>query len=213
MMLKNKNNENLAGLSSQERDLIQRFSASEQTTVSSDDILALYPYPRASANQILSRLKRKGWLNRLKGGVYTIVPISSPTSKPTIEDVWPLAIELFKPAFISGWSAAEHWDLTDQIFNTVAVVTMTAQRHAVQEIGGVRFQTRTVKKERFFGSKPVWFGSKEVQIADPSRLVIDILDSPNFGGGGRHTIDIVRKYLSTDSFNPSLLLNYAERYA
>jgi predicted transcriptional regulator of viral defense system len=69
-----------------------------------------------------------------------------------------------------------------------------------------------VPEKRFFGSKTEWFGSREVQIADPSRMVIDILDSPAFGGGGRHTVDVFRKYLGTEFFNPSLLLDYAKRY-
>jgi predicted transcriptional regulator of viral defense system len=210
--LKGNIGEELAGLSSQERELLQHFTATEQTTVGLDDILALHQYPRAAANKILSRLTRKGWLHRLKRGIYVIVPVSSPTSKPAIENAWPLAMQLFKPAFISGWSAAEHWGLTEQIFNTVALVTTTPQRSAVHKIGGVKFQTKVVPKKRFFGSKTEWFGSREVQIADPSRMVVDILDTPAFGGGGRHTVDIVRKYLGTNFFSPTLLLEYAKRY-
>lgn len=202
----------LAGLSTQERELLQHFTATEQTTVGLEDILALHQYPRASANKILSRLTRKGWLHRLKRGMYVIVPVSSPTAKPAIENAWPLAMQLFKPAFVSGWSAAEHWGLTEQIFNTLALVTTTSQRRAVHEIGGIKFQTKVVPKNRFFGFKTEWFGSREVQIADPSRMVVDILDSPAFGGGGRHTIDIVRKYLGTEFFNPGLLLDHAKRY-
>ena len=202
----------LAGLSIQERELLQHFTATEQTTVGSEDVLALLNYPRTSANQILSRLARKGWLHRLKRGVYVIVPVSSPTAKPAIENAWPLAMQLFKPAFVSGWSAAEHWGLTEQIFNTLALVTTTTQRRALHEIGGINFQTKVVPNDRFFGSKAEWFGSSEVQIADPNRMVIDILDSPTFGGGGRHTVDIVRKYFGTEFLNLDLLLDYAKRY-
>src|SRR3989338_7416132 len=144
--MKSNNNmgEELAGLSTQERELLRHFTATEQATVGLDDILALNRYPRATANKILSRLTRKGWLYRLKRGMYVIVPISSPTAKPVIENAWPLAMELFKPSFISGLSAAEHWSLTDQIFNTVALVTTTPQRRAVHEIGGVKFRTKVV---------------------------------------------------------------------
>ena len=212
MKSKDNSGEDLAGLSTQERELIQYFTATEQSTVGLNDVLALQKYPRPTANKILSRLTRKGWLHRLKRGMYVIVPVSSPTAKPAIENAWPLAMQLFKPAFVSGWSAAEHWGLTEQIFNTLALVTTTPQRRAVQEIGGVKFQTKVVPKKHFFGSKVEWFGSREVQIADPSRMIIDVLDSPAFGGGGRHTIDIVRKYWGTKYFDPPQLLNYAERY-
>jgi len=204
--------QDFAGLSAQEREIISNFSANERVTVGPDDVIAIHPCPRGTANQILSRLSRKGWLQRLKRGVYSIVPLSSSISKPVIEDAWSLAMNIFRPAFISGWSAAEHWDLTEQIFNTVSVVTKVNQRKAVQIIGNIRFRTRTLTGERFFGTKTVWFGSNAVEIADPSRTVIDILDSPRFGGGGRHTIDIISQYWHSETRDPDLLLKYAMRY-
>lgn len=201
-----------AGLSMQERKIISHFSALERDTLNADDLIKLHPCKRETANQILSRLAKKGWLQRLKHGFYTIVPLSSTTATPAIENVWPLAMDLFRPAFISGWSAAEHWDLTEQIFNSVSVATLSPQRKSIQVIGNIKFCTRTLKKEQFFGTKTVWFGSKAVEIADPSRTLIDILDLPRFGGGGRHTVDIVSQYWHADIHNPDLLLEYALRY-
>lgn len=201
-----------AGLSAQERKIISNFFANEQVTIGPDDVIAVHLCPRGTANQILSRLARKGWLQRLKYGAYSVVPLSSSIPKPVIEDAWSIAMDIFRPAFISGWSAAEHWDLTEQIFNSVSVVTMVNQRKAEQVIGGVRFRTRTLTEERFFGTKTVWFGSNPVEIADPSRMVIDILDLPRFGGGGRYTIDIIRQYWLSETRDPDLLLDYAMRY-
>ena len=51
-----------------------------------------------------------------------------------------------------------------------------------------------------------------MQIADPSRLLIDILDKPDFGGGGRHVIDVVKEYWKSEKSNPEQLLEYAIRY-
>lgn len=202
----------LAGLSTQEREIISSFTANEQVTIGPDDVIAIHPCPRGTANQILSRMARKGWLQRLKHGVYAVVPLSSSIPKPVVEDAWPLAMDIFRPAFISGWSAAEHWDLTEQIFNSVSVVTMAYQRKAIHVVGSIRFRTRTLPEERFFGKKAVWFGSKAVEIADPSRMVLDILDLPRFGGGGRHTIDVIRQYWHSEMCNPDLLFDYAMRY-
>ena len=129
-----------------------------------------------------------------------------------LENPWAVAMEVFKPAFISGWSAAEHWDLTEQVFNAVAVVTTAKQRQTVHNIGGVRFRTRTVRADRFFGFQSVWFGSTPVKIADPSRMLIDIADLPKFGGGGRHMVDVVRAYWKSGHRDPQRLLNYARQY-
>ena len=205
-------NKELAGLSTQERKIISYFTANEKEIIGIDDLLSLHPCPRGTANQILSRLTRKGWLQRLKRGVYTIVPITSSKPKPVSENAWPLAMDFFRPAFISGWSAAEYWDLTEQIFNTISVVTMTPQRVTNQVIGGIRFRTRVIIKKKFFGTITKWFGSKVVEIADPNRLVIDILDLPRFGGGAQHTVDIMRNFWHSKNCDPDLLLKYALRF-
>ncbi len=202
----------LAGLSTQERRIISHFSASEQSTINADKLIEFHPFKRSTANQILSRLALKGWLQRLKYGAYAIVPLSSTTATPAIEDAWSLAMDLFKPAYISGWSAAEHWDLTEQIFNTISVSTLSPQRKSVQLLGNIKFRTKLIEKKQFFGTKKIWFGSKAVEIADPSRMLIDILDLPRFGGGGRHMIDVVRQYWHTDVCKPDVLLEYALKY-
>jgi len=202
----------LTGLSTPERKIISHFSALERSTISVNDLIKLHPCKRATANQTLSRLTQKGWLQRLKHGIYMIVPISSSTATPAIENVWTLAMDLFAPAFISGWSAAEHWNLTEQIFNSVSVATSSPQRKSMQTMGNIKFRTRKLTKKQFFGTKKVWFGSKVVAIADPSRMIIDILDLPRFGGGGRHMVDIIKQYWHSDVCDTNLLLDYALRY-
>ena len=204
-------NQKFNGLSTQERKIISHFSALEKNTINADDLIKLHSCKRETAHQILRRLAKKGWLQRLKHGLYSIVPLSSKTPTPAIENTWSLAMDLFKSAFISGWSAAEYWNLTEQIFNSISVCTLSPQRESIQIVTNIKFRTK-LEKEQSFGIKTVWFGSKAVKIADPSRTLIDILDLPRFGGGGRHMIDIVNQYWHSDMCDPDLLLNYAIRY-
>ena len=206
------NNQKNAGISTQERKIISHFSAIEQNIIKSDDLIKLYRFKKETANQILSRLSKKGWLQRLKRGIYIIVPLSSSTPTPAIENLWPVLLDIFKPAYISGWSAAEHWGLTEQIFNSISVVTLLPQRKNIQKIGGIKVRVRTIKNNFDFGIKKIWFGSHVINIADPSRMIIDILDLPGFGGGGMHTVDVVKQYWSSDLCNPDLLLEYALKY-
>ena len=207
-----KKSKDLGGLSSQEREIISLAVAEERATISADDLQLARHCSRSAAHQILSRLERKGWLQRLRRGVYAVVPLGSLQRYPAIENGWSVAMAVFQPAFISGWTAAEHWDLTEQIFNTIAVVTTTRQRRAMHTIGGVRFRVRTVDEDRFFGAHPVWVGSTSIQVADPSRTLIDIADLPKLGGGGRHMVDVVRAYWRSEHRDPQLLLDYAKRY-
>lgn len=201
-----------AGLGKQERKLLDQLAAEECTVVRAEDITNAANVDQATANAILSRLTRKGWLQRIKRGVYAIVPLGSSTETPAIANAWPIATNLFEPCIISGWTAAEHWGLTDQIFNVVSIVTSKPQRSKDQEIGGIRFRVRTLPLERVFGSKTKWFGIAKVNIADPHRTIIDILDAPDFGGGGRHVMDIVQAYWTGRLADPTKILEYAERY-
>jgi len=212
MNTKRNNDSRTTGLSAQEREILGAFAVAETPVVTADEIISVHPVPRDVANQILSRLCRKGWLHRVKRGLYVPVPLGASDPEHAIEDAWPLAMSLFAPCFISGWSAAEHWDLTEQIFNSIAVITQRPQRRSTQSFSGISFRTRTVLPERFFGMKRAWFGSRAIDVADPHRLVIDILESPEIGGGGRHTVDVVRAYWASAHADATTVLEYATRY-
>jgi len=202
----------LAGLSAQQRRILGSFVANEMVVVRAEDVQEIHPVSRKAANLLLSRLHQKGWLRRLKRGVYGVVPLESETTHPAIENAWPLAMELFAPCYISGWSAAEHWDLTEQIFNSISLVTGHPQRCSSQTYAGVRFKTRTIDPDRIYGTNRIWFGSQTVDIADRHRLLVDILDGPDFGGGCRHTLDVASQYWSSEHHDAEKLLEYALRY-
>ncbi len=148
----------------------------------------------------------------MQRGLYSLVPLGAPTLTAGIEDPWLIAMALYSPGYISGWSAAEHWDLTEQIFNTISVVTAVPQRAAAQTHGGIRFHVRSIAPDKIFGTKKIWHGSSQVVVADPSRLVIDVLSSPQLGGGSRHTLDIVRNYWRGEHKDAVRVLKYAERF-
>ena len=203
---------NLAGLSAAERDLLDKLMAEERVTVGAEDGMELRGVARPAASRILSRLEAKDWVRRVKRGLYMPIPLGAGSREPAVEDAWLLAMRLFAPCHISGWSAAEHWDFTEQIFNAVAVVTSAPQRRGEQAYAGVRFRVRTIPEGKLFGSRKVWVGPHAVSIADPSRTLIDILDAPEMGGGGRHMVDVVRAYWRSDKANVEALLDYAIRY-
>ncbi len=202
----------MAGMSTFERTIMSTFVASERASLSADELISFHPMAPIRANQILSRLEHKGWLRRIKRGIYAPVPLGASGPEPIVENSWLLAMDIFSPCCISGWTGAEYWELTEQIFNRVSLLTTRPQRSNLQEYGGISFRTRTIKEDRFFGTKKIWMGSQQVSIADPHRVVIDILDDPSFGGGARHTLDVLRAYWQSRHADPALILEYAQRY-
>jgi predicted transcriptional regulator of viral defense system len=178
--------------------------------------------PRQAANSLgvsstnaakqLSRWAAQGWVSRVRRGLYVPVPLESRSADVAIEDAWLIAEQVFSPCYIGGWTAAEHWALTEQVFRTVLVMTARKLKDRQPVLKGVRFQVRTVKSKSLFGLKPVWRGQVKVNVSDPSRTLIDMLNDPLLGGGLRGTVDVFRTYLtSKDLKNIDQLLSYADQ--
>lgn len=201
----------LGGLGERERTILNALAASERPVVTVDDVLNKFDVSRKAANVTLSRLARKGWLRRLRRGAYSVVPLSSRSASPAPEEPLALAMELFPPCYISGWTAAEHWGLTEQVSNSVLVYSADPQRKAEQRIGGLNFRVRRIPEEMIFGTTRIWYGGTAVEMATVHRTVVDVLDAPEMGGGGRQTLDIVRSYWSRPDSDAETLIGLAER--
>ncbi|MFQ5904501.1 MAG: type IV toxin-antitoxin system AbiEi family antitoxin domain-containing protein, partial [Candidatus Binatia bacterium] len=163
------------------------------------------------AAKMLARWTKNGWLSRIQRGLYVPVPLESRTPDVPLEDPWVIAERLFAPCYIGGWTAAEYWDLTEQIFRTVVVMTTQKPRNRTPAIKGTSFLLRTIPERALFGLKPVWRGQIKISFSDPTRTVLDMLNDPKLGGGLRSTTDILVSYLKSKDKNTTLLMEYADR--
>jgi len=53
--------------------------------------------------------------------------------------------------------------------------------------------------------------STKIQVSDPSRTIIDLLDDPSLGGGITPVFDFMETYLESKHKDLNLLVEYAER--
>lgn len=187
---------------------VLRQSAGTVTPSVAGEVLAL---PRNDAAKLLARWAAQGWLQRVRRGIYIPVALESARADAPPEDAWVIAEAAFAPCYISGWSAAEHWGLTEQMFRTVQVSTTRRLRNREPRMGGITFRVRTVSKLTFFGLKTVWRGRTRVSVSDPSRTIIDLLSDPLLGGGLRSSVDMLQNYLASKEYRDVVqLLAYAE---
>ena len=163
------------------------------------------------AGQLLVYLARRGWLSRVRRGLYVAVPLDARRSGEWIEDPWVVAERLFSPCYVGGWSACEHWDLTEQVFRTLLVVTARRVRHRDLDVQGLPFHLTVRDQEALFGTVSVWRGQNRVAVSDPSRTVIDVLDDPRLGGGIRTVADVLREYLQGEHRDDDHLVEYGDR--
>jgi predicted transcriptional regulator of viral defense system len=167
--------------------------------------------PRNVAAKTLARWEQQGWLRRVRRGVYASVPLDSLAREHILADPWILVPRLFDPAYIAGWSAAEHWELTDQIFRSLCVVTGRTVRPREQTIQGVPFVFRHLAPERIFGTRTVWRNDTKVPVSDVHRTIVDMLNDPAIGGGIRHVDDCLGAYLDRPDQDLEKMFSYADR--
>jgi predicted transcriptional regulator of viral defense system len=179
--------------------------------ISVEAVTSALQLDRRKATKLLARWGKQGWVKRLRRGLYAPVPLASLGQSQVLDDPWLVVPSLFGPAYIGGWTAAGHWGLTEQIFRSVCVVTTRDVRGKKKNIQGVDFFLKKTSRRAMFGMKTLWRGKIKVEISNPSKTIVDMLDDPVVGGGIRHVSDCLDKYLSDKSGAPDELISAAER--
>jgi len=201
----------LEGIGTIDRGRMAAVIRGTKGTVSVDEASQILGMVSTDAAKMLARWCKKGWFSRIKRGFYIPVPLESKTADVPLEDPWLVVDRLFSPCYIGGWSAAEHFDLTEQIFSTIVVMTCKRLRDLKPVIKGTPFMLRTIPEKAMFGLKPVWRGQVRILVSDPSRTMLDLLVNPGFGGGIRSVKDILENFLISPKGSLEQLINYAKR--
>lgn len=166
---------------------------------------------RVAAAKRLARWAEQGWLTRVGAGAYVAASLDTLGSERVLDDPWVLVPSLFAPAYVGGRTAAEHWDLTEQIFKDIVVVTAQAIRRKTETRQGFQFTLKHVNEDKIFGTMPVWRRQTKVPVSDVHRTIVDILDEPALGGGIQHVSDCLDAYLRRADRSDQKLIEYAER--
>jgi predicted transcriptional regulator of viral defense system len=175
------------------------------------DVSEALDLERAESAKLLARWRSQGFLKRLRQGVYAPVPLAALGQEQVLEDPWVVVPELFGSAYVGGWSAAEHWGLTEQLFRSVCVVTTRPVRRKEETIQGIPFVLKHTRETAMFGLKGVWRGQVRVDVSDPAKTIVDMLDDPGLGGGIRHVSDCLDAFLNEAGTSPEALIGTADR--
>ena len=177
------------------------------------DAMAAWGMDRPHAAKLLAAWHRQGVLRRIARGLY--VPVSPATLGRTqvLEDPRILVPELYDPGYVGGWSALEHWELTEQLFRSICVLTTKRVTRGRREHQGVEFFIKRIPANSLFGTQTLWRDNVKIQISDPARTVLDIIDDPYLGAGLQHTFDCLTAFWRSHEKPEELcrLIEYADR--
>ena len=199
-----------AGISRKGRGELALVAGRGRRLVSVAEVATALDMERIEAAKKLARWANEGWLRRVRRGLYIPVPLEADDPKSWSEDPIILADAVWSPCYFTGWTAANHWGLTEQIFRTTVLKTVRRVRSSRERLLDHEYLLAHAPRRLMdWGLRGVWREERKVLMADPARTVIDILDAPRFGGGIRQVTEIVASYLNEHDWRT--LVEYGDR--
>ena len=98
----------LRGIEERNRALLEQLHRDSTGPFSIQDAAKILAVDGRRAGRLLRYLAERGWLSRVRRGLYTTVPLGASEPSAWREDPWAVAARVFAPCYIGGWSAAEH---------------------------------------------------------------------------------------------------------
>ncbi len=199
-----------SGISEKYRKLLDNLNLTHTGPFTASDVIKNFNFTKQETSLLLAYFARKGWLSRIRRGLYITVPLGTINPSELKENPWIVANRVFAPCYIGGWSAAEYWEFTEQIFNSIVVFTTKKIRRKNIRIQGTDFLVKHIGEKHSGKTKNIWLENQKIQVSDPTQIVVDILDDPYTGGGMRNTAEIVREYFASQHRNDADAVKYIE---
>ncbi|MFH0970738.1 MAG: type IV toxin-antitoxin system AbiEi family antitoxin [Candidatus Diapherotrites archaeon] len=192
------------GLGSAESRILSDL-ASEGRVIFSIDELSKKTSSRPLARKMASTLSRKKWVERLSRGLYLILELAAGSKPEWSEDSFYIASKLARPYYLGYLSMLHYYSWTEQVPNTISVVTTKITTPKI--IHGTKYEFVTLSKKKFFGYKETNIRGHTIVVSDPEKTLVDALDHPEYCGG----IDEVKKAIVYAKVDWGKVITYAER--
>ena len=203
--------QNVRTLGAQETRLLNTLSAVGKAVFTVEDAQAVGDSKVANLPRLLAGLTRKRWLLRLERGKYLILPLSAGMEGLYTVHEFVLASRLVEPYAIGYWSALHYYGFTEQIPQTVMVISPARRRDVSVVELGFRCHFVTIAAERFFGLVTVLVDDQPIVMTDPARTILDCLDRPDLCGGIVEAAKGLYGYAQRPDAQPTQLTEYAAR--
>jgi predicted transcriptional regulator of viral defense system len=183
---------NLRTLGPAEAKVVLSLREQGRSVVRTSDVLAVLGSD-TTTRKVIRNLVRKGWLSRIVGGRYMLLPPEHGPENLGENNILALAAAAVEPSYIGWWSAAAYHGFTTQKPMTIFVAVLRQTAARVIEGSHVRFVKVTPRK--FFGHNTYDVYGRTVSISTSVKTLIDCLDRPELAGGPAELTRIVHSGL------------------
>jgi predicted transcriptional regulator of viral defense system len=201
----------IAGIGKSSRIKLSKVLERYPRLISAASVAEVLGVAPSEANRVLARWSQSGWVNRVKRGLYSPVSLDTGASTLALEEPFLVADTIYGPGYVGGFSAVKHWDLSEQIIETVYYFTTRQVMDRNPIHGSVQFKLKTVKAAKMFGLKAIWIGSKKINVSDATKTIVDILNDPKLVGGMSIVYDIFKEYCESEYCDFQKLLDYCHK--
>ncbi len=188
-------------LTKSEQEVFNLLSRSNIWIITSEQIKDIFFHKDPKKiNKIISSLKKKGYLYRLKRENYLIQEI--PTEKPIIKDPYLVGLALFK-GYLAFSSALKIYDLIDYEPFMIFIATWNISR--TEEIGNYLIKAVAL------GEKAIGITHyKNYYVSTREKTIYDCLIKPQFAGG---YATITQAIYRIGELNWEVILGYIEKFS
>jgi predicted transcriptional regulator of viral defense system len=179
---------NLRTLGPKETKVILSFREQGREVVHAADIIELLG-SEPTARKVIRNLLRKGWLTRLVGGRYMLLPPEHGPENIGENNPIALAAAAAEPSYIGWWSAAAFHGFTTQKPMTVTAAVL--RQMPARTIEGTEVRFVKIAPRKFSGFKSYNVYGRNAAISDPEKTVVDCIDRPDLAGGPAELARIV----------------------
>ncbi len=179
---------NLRTLSPLEAKVVLSLRADARSLVGSDDLAQILG-SKVQARKVVQNLVRKGWLSRLVGGRYMLLPPEHGPLNIGENNVLAMASAIVTDSYIGWWAAASFHGFTTQKPMAVTVAVRHQTRPRLIEGTQVRFVSLVSRK--YFGWYTETVYGRPIRISTKAKTLADCLDRPDLVGGPSELARIV----------------------
>lgn len=194
-------------LGSQGARLLTALSVAGKTVFTVEEARQLLDNGRPQVRQLLYRLEKRGWVQRVERGKYFILPLAAGLEGAYTTHEFLIAGRLVSPYAIAFGTALRHYGYSDRLSRTVYVAT--TRRKQPLTLHGLTYRFVTVSPARFFGIAQIPMEGQRIHITDREKTIVDCLTHPAYAGG---IIEAAKGlWFGSEEIDLERLVDYGER--